>query len=76
MFVEDDIEVSPKFYIYAKSLIQRYYYDNPDYSLFGISLQRFRYLLADGKFRRESLMIDDTQLVYSYQALGTWGKSF
>ena len=76
MFVGDDIEVSPKFYIYAKSLIQRYYYDNPDYSLFGISLQRFRYLLADGKFRRESLMIDDTQLVYSYQDLGAWGKSF
>jgi hypothetical protein len=42
MFIEDDMEVSPFYYRYLKKAIQRYYYDQYDQRVFGLSLQRQR----------------------------------
>ncbi|CAN8299432.1 unnamed protein product [Cochlearia groenlandica] len=71
--VEDDIEVSPLYYVFLERLIRRYYDDTSNFSpfVYGASLQRPR--LVPGKHGNE-LLVDPKTNVFLYQLVGTWGQ--
>ncbi|KAJ4774622.1 transferring glycosyl group transferase [Rhynchospora pubera] len=71
--VEDDLELSPLFYQFLKKAIMIYYYDKSNYdpSVFGISLQRPRFVA--GKHGNKIELDGDTRLLL-YQMVGTWGQ--
>lgn len=71
--VEDDLEVSPLYYKFLRSLIMNYYYDSRNFhpSVYGASLQRPR--LVPGKHGNKLQLDSDTRL-FLYQLVGTWGQ--
>ncbi|KAL9992629.1 putative RNA-directed DNA polymerase [Helianthus debilis subsp. tardiflorus] len=71
--VEDDIELSPLYYRFLKSLIIGYYYNASNYSpwIYGASLQRPRFV--PGKHGNK-INIDKETKVFLYQLVGTWGQ--
>ncbi|ERN16254.1 hypothetical protein AMTR_s00063p00142620 [Amborella trichopoda] len=71
--VEDDLELSPLFYKYLKTLIANYYYDRSNSSelIYGASLQRPRFVA--GKHGNK-LQLDNQTNVFLYQMVGTWGQ--
>ncbi|KAJ0775587.1 putative nucleotide-diphospho-sugar transferase [Helianthus annuus] len=71
--VEDDIELSPLYYRFLKSLIVGYYYNASNYSpwIYGASLQRPRFV--PGKHGNK-INIDKETKVFLYQLVGTWGQ--
>ncbi|KAL4203689.1 hypothetical protein AMTRI_Chr01g105180 [Amborella trichopoda] len=71
--VEDDLELSPLFYKYLKTLIANYYYDRSNSSelIYGASLQRPRFVA--GKHGNK-LQLDNQTHVFLYQMVGTWGQ--
>ncbi|CAM6105266.1 unnamed protein product [Calypogeia fissa] len=75
LFVEDDVEVSPLYYRYARALIATYYYQPSQYDrlLYGISLQRPQ--IVPGK-NGQPLKVDDRTRLFKYQMIGTWGQIF
>eukprot|EP00899_Mesostigma_viride_P024066 jgi/Mesvir1/4844/Mv11122-RA.1 len=86
-FVEDDMEVSPYFYQYLKRMLLKYRYGNDasggparDPSVYGISLQRQRTVLAEktlanpspGDLEKDIYQRQTTPFMYSL--VGTWGQ--
>ncbi|KHN01469.1 hypothetical protein glysoja_009675 [Glycine soja] len=71
--VEDDLEVSPLYYEFVKALIMNFYYNASNYSpsIFGVSLQRARFV--PGKHGNK-LQLDDQTRLFLYQLVGTWGQ--
>ncbi|KAL9248314.1 hypothetical protein vseg_021651 [Gypsophila vaccaria] len=71
--VEDDVEVSPLFYLFLKRLIFWYYYDKDHFSpfVFGASLQRPRFV--PGKHGNK-MNLDSESNLFLYQMVGTWGQ--
>ncbi|XP_054796442.1 uncharacterized protein LOC129301855 [Prosopis cineraria] len=71
--VEDDLEVSPLYYEFIKSLIVNFYYNASNYSpsIYGASLQRPRFV--PGKHGNKLQLGDETRL-FLYQLVGTWGQ--
>ncbi|KAI9074715.1 hypothetical protein K1719_043305 [Acacia pycnantha] len=71
--VEDDLEVSPLYYEFIKSLIVNFYYNASNYSpsIYGASLQRPRFV--PGKHGKK-LQLDDKTRLFLYQLVGTWGQ--
>ncbi|WCJ30055.1 hypothetical protein M5689_011639 [Euphorbia peplus] len=71
--VEDDMEVSPLFYRFVKTVIVNYYYNVTTYnpSVYGISLQRPRFV--PGKHGNKIQLDSETRL-FLYQLVGTWGQ--
>lgn len=73
LVVEDDMELSPLFYRYLRSVVATYFYNpvNFDPSVFGISLQRPRLVAGTGG---STLAVDNSTRLYLYQMIGTWGQ--
>ncbi|XP_074321216.1 uncharacterized protein LOC141657775 [Silene latifolia] len=71
--VEDDLEVSPHYYLFLKKLILFYYYDDNNFSpwVFGASLQRPRFV--PGKHGNK-MNLDSESKLFLYQLVGTWGQ--
>ncbi|CAJ1950651.1 unnamed protein product [Sphenostylis stenocarpa] len=71
--VEDDLEVSSLYYEFVKALILNFYYNASNYSpsVFGVSLQRARFV--PGKHGNK-LQLDDKTRLFLYQLVGTWGQ--
>ncbi|XP_028780788.1 uncharacterized protein LOC114737055 [Neltuma alba] len=71
--VEDDLEISPLYYEFIKSLIVNFYYNASNYSpsIYGASLQRPRFV--PGKHGNK-LQLDDRTRLFLYQLVGTWGQ--
>ncbi|VVB14263.1 unnamed protein product [Arabis nemorensis] len=71
--VEDDLEVSPLYYMFLERVIRDYYYDASNFnpSIYGASLQRPR--LVPGKHGNK-LLVDPKTNVFLYQLVGTWGQ--
>lgn len=71
--VEDDLEVSPLYYEFVKTLIVNFYYNASNYSpsIFGATLQRARFV--PGKHGNK-LQLDDQTRLFLYQLVGTWGQ--
>ncbi|XP_048447882.1 uncharacterized protein LOC108867343 [Pyrus x bretschneideri] len=71
--VEDDLEVSPLYYKFLRSLIVNYYYNASNYRpyIYGASLQRPRFV--PGKHGNK-LQMNDTTRLFLYQLVGTWGQ--
>ncbi|TKY64200.1 hypothetical protein E2542_SST14092 [Spatholobus suberectus] len=71
--VEDDLEVSSLYYEFVKTLILNFYYNASNYSpsIFGVSLQRARFV--PGKHGNK-LQLDDWTRLFLYQLVGTWGQ--
>ncbi|KAM3398366.1 putative protein isoform X1 [Capsicum galapagoense] len=71
--VEDDLELSPLYFRFLKSLIENYYYNSSNFSpmIYGASLQRPRFV--PGKHGNKMQIDDETQL-FLYQLVGTWGQ--
>ncbi|KAK4356465.1 hypothetical protein RND71_025436 [Anisodus tanguticus] len=71
--VEDDLELSPLYFRFLKSLIENYYYNESNFSpmIYGASLQRPRFV--PGKHGNQMQIDDGTQL-FLYQLVGTWGQ--
>lgn len=71
--VEDDIEVSPMYYMYLKKMIDQYRYTgtrNP--FIYGISFQRQH--LVPGYYSGKSVHVENQSQPYLYQLVGTWGQ--
>ncbi|XP_024517788.1 uncharacterized protein LOC9636351 [Selaginella moellendorffii] len=73
LVVEDDMQLSPLYYRYVRSVIAKYYYDpaNFDPSIFGITLQRPRFVPGKGGNR---IALDNSTRLFLYQLVGTWGQ--
>ncbi|KAH0993684.1 hypothetical protein GBA52_005167 [Prunus armeniaca] len=71
--VEDDLEVSPLYYKFLRSLIVNYYYNASNYRpyIYGASLQRPRFV--PGKHGNK-IQLDDRTRLFLYQLVGTWGQ--
>ncbi|KAL5580303.1 hypothetical protein UlMin_012745 [Ulmus minor] len=71
--VEDDLEVSPLYYKFLRSLIVNYYYSDPNFRpyIYGASLQRPRFV--PGKHGNKIQLDSETRL-FLYQLVGTWGQ--
>ncbi|XP_022153018.1 uncharacterized protein LOC111020622 [Momordica charantia] len=71
--VEDDLEVSPLYYKFLRTLILNYYYNTSNYapSIYGASLQRPRFV--PGKHGNK-IRLDDSTRIFLYQLVGTWGQ--
>lgn len=71
--VEDDLEVSPLFYKFVKSVIWNFYYNASNFSpmIYGVTLQRPRFV--PGKHGNK-LQVDGRSQVFLYQLVGTWGQ--
>ncbi|KAG6605951.1 hypothetical protein SDJN03_03268, partial [Cucurbita argyrosperma subsp. sororia] len=71
--VEDDLELSPLYYKFLRSLILNYYYNTSNYdpSIYGASLQRPRFV--PGKHGNK-IRLDDSTRLFLYQLVGTWGQ--
>ncbi|KAF5745003.1 putative transferase transferring glycosyl groups [Tripterygium wilfordii] len=71
--VEDDLEVSPLFYKFVKSLILNFYYNSSNFSpsIYGVSLQRPRFV--PGKHGNK-IHLDSGTRLFLYQLVGTWGQ--
>ncbi|XP_068666116.1 uncharacterized protein [Aristolochia californica] len=71
--VEDDLEVSPLYYKFLRSLISYYYYNSVNFSpsIYGASLQRPRFVA--GK-HGNILQLDSEIHLFLYQMVGTWGQ--
>ncbi|KAM6595968.1 hypothetical protein CsatA_006492 [Cannabis sativa] len=71
--VEDDLEVSPLYYKFLRSLIVNYYYGDPDFRpyIYGASLQRPRFV--PGKHGNK-IQLDNGTRIFLYQLVGTWGQ--
>ncbi|PON74114.1 Nucleotide-diphospho-sugar transferase [Parasponia andersonii] len=71
--VEDDLEVSPLYYRFLRSLIVNYYYGDPDFRpyIYGVSLQRPRFV--PGKHGNK-IQLDSGTRLFLYQLVGTWGQ--
>jgi hypothetical protein len=80
---EDDIEVSPLWYRWAKKSIETYYYDSDQYDprLFGISLQLQHTILGENVYHSYGQgtpadFLPENAILYKYQLIGTWGSIF
>ncbi|KAG6553470.1 hypothetical protein Mapa_004382 [Marchantia paleacea] len=75
LVVEDDMELSPLFYRYVRSIIATYYYQpaHHDPSLYGISLQRPS--LVPGK-NGQPIKVDVRTRLFMYEMVGIWGQVF
>ncbi|KAM4084071.1 hypothetical protein ACJW30_08G105600 [Castanea mollissima] len=71
--VEDDLEVSPLYYRFLRSLIVNFYFNASNYSpyIFGASLQRPRFV--PGKHGNK-IKLDNNARLFLYQLVGTWGQ--
>ncbi|PIA53855.1 hypothetical protein AQUCO_00900444v1 [Aquilegia coerulea] len=71
--VEDDLEVSPLYYKFLRTLIVHYYYNSSNFnpSIYGASLQRPRFV--SGKHGNK-LQLDTEDRLFLYQLVGTWGQ--
>lgn len=71
--VEDDMRLSPFYFKYLRRIIEMYYYNpsNYDPSVYGISLQRPRFV--PGKHGNR-LQLEDSTRLFLYQLVGTWGQ--
>lgn len=71
--VEDDLEVSPLFYMFLRGLIVNYYYNSSNFNpnIYGASLQRPRFV--PGKHGNK-LQLDSGTRLFLYQLVGTWGQ--
>lgn len=71
--VEDDLEVSPMYFKFLKSLILQYYYDRANFNpmIYGASLQRPRFV--PGKHGNK-IQLDGRTQIFLYQLVGTWGQ--
>lgn len=71
--VEDDMRLSPFYFKYLSQIIETYYYNpsNYDPSVYGISLQRPRFV--PGK-HGDPLQVEDATHLFLYQLVGTWGQ--
>ncbi|XP_038901997.1 uncharacterized protein LOC120088655 [Benincasa hispida] len=71
--VEDDLELSPLYYKFLRSLILNYYYNTSNYapSIYGASLQRPRFV--PGKHGNK-IRLDEGTRIFLYQIVGTWGQ--
>ncbi|KAL4027474.1 hypothetical protein IC575_010640 [Cucumis melo] len=71
--VEDDLELSPLYYKFLRSLIVNYYYNTSNYdpSIYGASLQRPRFV--PGKHGNK-IKLDEGTRIFLYQIVGTWGQ--
>ncbi|CAN0905230.1 hypothetical protein LINGRAHAP2_LOCUS23548 [Linum grandiflorum] len=71
--VEDDLEVSPLFYKFVRAVILNYRYNASNFSpeIFGVTLQRPRFV--PGKHGNKIELDKGTQ-VFLYQLVGTWGQ--
>ncbi|GAV86522.1 hypothetical protein CFOL_v3_29952 [Cephalotus follicularis] len=71
--VEDDLEVSPLFYNFLRTLILNYHYNHSNFSpyIYGASLQRPRFV--PGKHGNK-IHVDSKTRVFLYQLVGTWGQ--
>lgn len=71
--VEDDLEVSPFYYKFLRSLILNYYYNDANFRpyIYGASLQRPRFV--PGKHGNK-MQLDSGTRLFLYQLVGTWGQ--
>ncbi|CAI9106193.1 OLC1v1005278C1 [Oldenlandia corymbosa var. corymbosa] len=71
--VEDDLELSPYYFRFLKSLILNYYYNESNFNpmIYGASLQRPRFV--PGKHGNKIQLDSGTEL-FLYQLVGTWGQ--
>ncbi|KAL6598828.1 hypothetical protein ACP70R_046088 [Stipagrostis hirtigluma subsp. patula] len=71
--VEDDLEVSPLYYRFLKSVVMKYYDDRENYSpyVFGASLQRPRFVAGR---HGNKIQLDSETRLFLYQMVGTWGQ--
>ncbi|CAF1937112.1 unnamed protein product [Rotaria magnacalcarata] len=83
LFLEDDVVVSPHFYIFLKQAIDFYYINESNYDsrMFGLSMQHQHTVL--GQRTGFSIRSIDKELnetgaptFFKYQLLGTWGAVF
>lgn len=81
MFLEDDTTAMPHYYTWLKSAVNKYYLDEYDPQLYGISLQSQHTILGEsitqryGKHTTADLLSNSTY-IFKYQLLGTWGAVF
>ncbi|KAL3700401.1 hypothetical protein R1sor_018423 [Riccia sorocarpa] len=75
LIIDDDLELSPLFYRYVRSLISTYYYQEAqfDSSIYGISLQRPQ--LVPGK-NGLPIKLDVRTRLFMYEMVGIWGQVF
>ncbi|KAL2651335.1 hypothetical protein R1flu_019463 [Riccia fluitans] len=75
LILDDDVELSPLFYRYVRSLISTYYYQEAQYdpSIYGISLQRPQ--LVPGK-SGHPIKLDVRTRLFMYEMVGIWGQVF
>ncbi|CAI0542021.1 unnamed protein product [Linum tenue] len=71
--VEDDLEVAPVFYKFVRAVILNYRYNSSNFSpsIFGVTLQRPRFV--PGKHGNKIVLDEGTRL-FLYQIVGTWGQ--
>mmetsp|Transcript_24438 Transcript_24438/g.35065 ORF Transcript_24438/g.35065 Transcript_24438/m.35065 type:complete len:892 (+) Transcript_24438:22-2697(+) len=79
MVLEDDMEVSPYYYHWAKRVMVNYSSDNSN--LYGFTIQRQHSVLGIKKGGKYQLTYVDKQVdpsapLYRYQLLSTWGQFF
>ena len=84
-FIEDDVQVSPAYYLWLKAAIAAYYVNasNFDPRMYGISLQRQNRILGEtheqqygSKIPADVLNVGGSTPLYRYQLIGTWGTLF
>lgn len=69
--VEDDMELSPFYYLYLKKLLKQYRYTKPvDPNIYGISLQKQKFVPGAKKVAT----VNNQQQPYLYKLIGTWGQ--
>jgi hypothetical protein len=72
--VEDDMAVSPFYYLYLKKLLAKYRYGNERYErMYGISFQRQTLVPGNTQIRVDGVKDNDNQ-PYLYPLIGTWGQ--
>jgi hypothetical protein len=72
--VEDDMTVSPFYYIYLKKLLMEYRYgSHVDKHIYGISFQKQRFVPGLGSGVKLANVFNGNQ-PYLYRLVGTWGQ--
>jgi hypothetical protein len=72
--VEDDLGLSPYYYLYIKKLIYKYRYTEPiDKHIYGISMQKQRLVPGHNSGVKVANVFNGNQ-PYLYRLVGTWGQ--
>eukprot|EP00002_Diphylleia_rotans_P023890 TRINITY_DN4706_c0_g1_i1.p1 TRINITY_DN4706_c0_g1~~TRINITY_DN4706_c0_g1_i1.p1 ORF type:complete len:302 (+),score=58.06 TRINITY_DN4706_c0_g1_i1:119-1024(+) len=74
-FLEDDLELSPLYYVWLKQAVEKYHNREIYPELYGISLQR-QHVIAQTRHPKGSFPVQNGNRLFAYHLLGTWGMLF